>query len=1017
MPILRAILMALLMFFVALPAPAQEGEPAWLSIIAFSGNLPAGPLEVRLNGEMAGRLDRLGYFETRVLPGSHTIVVRGEGGELVRRRLKAEAGDDIRMTLTLVGEGRVNVEVSAASGSGELVAETETDAEPGSVTGRVVDSEEETPVADARVLVRGTAAEARTDEDGRFELELPSGEQTLSVVHGDYATRSLSAVNVPAEETEALGDVALTPAGLDLGEFVVTAPYVEGSVASAISEQRGARGVSEVLGADQMSASGDSDAADALARVTGLTIEDGKYVVIRGQPARYTKTLLNGSPLPSPDPIKRIVPLDLFPTGILSQIRVEKSYDAARPGSFGAGLVDLETAAAPDENFLELSLGTGINSESTGQQGLDHTAGGTDYLATDDGSRDVPSGVTDADDLETAARGFSNDWAAEEVTLGPDQNLGIAGGVATDLLGADFGLKAGLDWGRSENRSETIKRDYTVGGDGNLVLRNDQLENRTDIDVDMGLTLLAGLDWGDHAVRSNTFLLRKATRRTETTEGTRKVSNDYYIRDTLLEWTERELFSQQLVGEHDLGWFEADWRAMLAESRWDQPDRRDYRYRRNLALGDDTPMIFDQQNGARRRYSESSDTITGFDLDLALPLIDGKRAALELLSGVSLYEQERESRVERYRFEPESGVELDQLPEAILDPDRVGDTLKVRDDTQDNDNYAGEAVVSATYLGVTLDWTEAVTINAGMRQERADFEVRTFRAAGGGGPEEVAGAFEETTALPAVSATWRFTEDMQLRASWGRTLSRPMLNELTPGRYFDPDSGDEFLGNPDLEPATIESLDARWEWYPGARDLIALGTFTKEYTNPLEESFVGVGGSSYLRRVQNASGATVDGLEVTGMTSLDRLTGWLGWQSGWMEDLSLQANAAFVDSSVGLASQDLATSVDRPLQGQADMVYNIQVGYEGERHQANLALNHVGERLAIAGIQGQPDVYQQPVSYLDLSWRYALTDAWDIKASAGNLLDTRTTLLQGSRIYRESSSGRDFGLSMSYRLE
>ncbi|MFP4131200.1 MAG: TonB-dependent receptor domain-containing protein [Thiohalospira sp.] len=1017
MPLYRAVLVALLTLFIALPVAAQEeDEPAWLSVMAFRDSRPAGGLEVRIDGEAAGRLDRLGYFETRVAPGEHTVVLRDEREEILRRRLDAEADDDIRLTVNLAEGAEATAEITAAGGSGELLSETETETEPGRVTGRVVDSEEETPVAEARVLVRGTAAEARTDEDGRFELEVPAGERSLSVVHGDYSTRNLSAVTVPPEETESLGDVALTPAGLDLGEVVVSAPYVEGSVASAVAEQRDAGGVSEILGADQMSRSGDSSAADALTRVTGLTIEDGKYVVVRGQPARYTETLLNGSPLPSPDPLKSVVPLDLFPTGILAGIDVEKSYDAARPGAFGAGLVDLRTAGVPDEGYVELSAGTGYNSLTTGSEIRDHTAGGSDWLATDDGTRDVPAGVSGADDLEEAGQAFSNDWEPKTTTGGPDQSLGAEAGARTDLAGGEFGLRAGVDWSRESRLTETVERDYSLAGDGSLRLRDDQLEERSETGIDLGASLIAAQEWDDHTLRSNTFLLRKATRRTEVTEGTRAVSNDYYIRDTLLEWTERELLSQQFAGEHDLDWLQADWRAMFSESRWEQPDRRDYRYRRSLSQGDDADMIFDQQNGARRRFSESEDSVTGFDLDLTAPVFDGQRLGVELRGGASYQEQERSARVERYRLEPEPGVELSLPPEEILDPDRIGDTLKIRDDSQSGDNYDGEATVTATYLGTKLDWTEALTLNAGVRQETADFQVRPFENERGTLVEgEVAGAFEETRSLPAAGLTWRFVEGMQLRANIGRSVSRPLLNELNPGRYYDPDSGEEFMGNPDLEPAEIASRDLRWEWYPGSDQLLSLGWFEKDYTNPLEESFVGVGGSSYLRRIQNADGASVTGWEFNGITDLEAVAGRWGGGAGWMDDLSLQANAALIDSSVELARQDLATSADRSLQGQADVVYNLQAGYDGERHDFNLALNHVGERLQIAGVQGQPDVYQEPVTYLDLTWGWEVGGGVTLKLKGGNLLDTETTLLQGDEVYRESRKGRDIGLSVSYR--
>jgi outer membrane receptor protein involved in Fe transport len=986
-------------------------ESSRLDLVVFRGGVPVSGMELRANGDTLGETDQQGALSASIPAGDQRLSLHDDGEQLGRLNLRSQAGRPVQVIANLPAseDGEVAFDIEGAQQGVARADAGDTDEPTGSLSGQVLSAEDQSPVSGAQVYFAGVDTRVTTDEEGRFRAELPAGEYQLSVVHPDYSTRTRSDVKVAADQDAQL-ELDLTPAGLRLADVTVTAPHVEGSVASVFSQQREGSGVSEVLGAEQMARSGDSTAADALKRVTGLTIEDGKYVVVRGQPARYTKTLWNGSPLPSPDPIRRIVPLDLFPTGTLSRINVQKSYDPQVPGSFGGGLIGLETAGVPEEDFLEVSLSGGMNTQTTGKQGLNYEGGGTDIRGTDDGTRAIPAGVDN--NLDEAAGDFPNIWAVEEQSMGPDTGFGVSGGKSGEALDAQLGVRADFSWSRSFDYRETIERDYALAGDDRLVVRNDQVEKRTDMNVDLGGMFTLSAEWDDHELRSNTFFIRKAVKRSQITEGTRVVSDNLFIRDYLLEWNERELFAQQFTGDHEWDWVKAGWRALLAEGERSSPDRRSYIYRRQS----NGEFVFFDQAKANRRFNESRDDITALDADLEFPLLDGPRWQFSLHTGVSTYTQDRESQTRRFSFETQNDPDLSDPPEILLNPARVGDTLEVSDETQTNDSYLGSANVDGTWFKLDLDWNDTIRLMAGARRESADFNVETFVAGGSAGGQSVQAGFQKEDVLPAASLTWSFLEDMQVRLSTSTTISRPVLNELSPARYYDPDTGEEYLGNPDLEPASIDSFDARWEWYPSPQESISLGFFSKEYTNAIEQSFVGVGGSALLRQVQNAAGATVSGTEASARVSLDRLVAPLGFGGTWAPNSYVQANASFINSQVELAQQDLATNKERPLQGQADSVFNLQAGYEGERHDFNVSWNLVGERLHLAGVQGQPDVYQQPVPQLDVNYSVQWTESLKTKLSAGNLLDPEIEFTQGGRIFRQYTKGVDFGASLSWEF-
>lgn len=1014
--VVRAPALLLAALSLAWNGTAFAGDPIELRVFVFDEAGPVPQIDVFLDGNKLGSTAEEGLVEANPEAGTHVVALRQGAASLGTLEVATAPGAAVQVIATLPAtpSGETSFDVEGAQSGSYAAAATTVMAATGELAGKVISADTREPVGGAQVYFSGLALKVTTNDHGRFRARLAAGTYQVSVVHPNFSTQTLDDVRVLADETASI-EIEVSPAGLLLNDYTVTAPHIEGSVAAVFSDQREGSGVSEVLGAEQMSRSGDSSAADALKRVTGLTIEDGKYVVIRGQPSRYTLTLWNGSPLPSPDPIRRIVPLDLFPTGMLSKVEVEKSYDAEAPGSFGGGMIRLETTGVPEENFLQLSVKAGANSITTGKTGLTYAGGNQDWLGKDDGTRDLPPGMApnlSAKKVERAARGFSNNWAVTDEKYGLEPGVGAALGGRKRLFGGTFGIMAAGNWDQGYQYTETIKRDYGLGNDGRLVRRNDQTERRSDTEVNLGGLVVGAAEWERHKFRSNTFYMRKAVKRAEIAEGIRLVSDDLYIRDYLLDWSERDLFAQQVIGEHKLDWLAIDWRGMLADSSAYSPDRRSYIYRRQ----DDGSYVFFNQAKATRQYSQNQDDIKSFDTDLAVPVLERKAWKLKLHGGMSFYTQDRISATRRFSFETKDEPDLAQEPEVLFDPARLGSTLLVKDQTQTNDNYLGSVFVRGLYLKADNDWFERLRGTFGLRQEYADFHVETFVAGGSRGGQKVEAGFQNTDLLPFAALTWRFIDKMQARVSAARTLSRPVLNELSPARYYDPDSGEEYLGNPKLQPAVIDALDMRWEWYPTGRETVSVGVFTKNYTDPIEQSFVGVGGSSYLRQIQNAAGAKVRGLELSARADLSRFVAPLGAAGDWSDRAYAQANAAFARSEVELARKDLATSAKRPLQGQANNVYNLQLGYDGDDHDFDLSYNRVGRRLFLAGVQGQPDVYQQPFALLDFNYTYALTKQLKLKTKLGNLLDPRFEYLQGDELYRSYRKGIDASLGLTFTL-
>lgn len=1024
------------LLLLSLGAQTPSPPTSTIELVVFRETTPAAGLDVRVDGEASGATDDYGRLELTVPSGRVRVELFSATSSVATLDLLTDDDEVVQAIVTLHEEGPPTVVFESSEGRPPIDTAQRRDAvarkkkqealPPGAVVGTILSAEDQVPVAGARVYFSGTDRQVVTNDQGYFEAEVPVGTYSMSIIHPTFDTQTLNNIRVISERKVTV-DVELTPTGIALKDYVVTAPYVEGSIASVIEAQRETSNVTEVLGAAQMSAAGDSNAADALQRVTGLTVEDGKYVLIRGQPYRYTMTTWNKSPLPSPEPLLRIVPLDLFPTGVLSGIEVQKSYSADKPGAFGAGLIDLQTRGVRDEPFLEIQLSAGFNSISTFANGYDYQGGKFDLFGFDDGTRALPEGVNEAtqdgalslDNLPDDQRNllgstFRNIYNLDERTLPPDVGLNVTGGTNFELPeDGTFGFVGTAQWGNTWRRQERIQR--TFAGTDRLTTQNDFVQERTDFESNLSGLVTAEAQWEKHSFQSNSFWVHQTQQRSELTTGISRVSDDREINNYLLNWIERDLLAQQLIGQHDFGILKVDWRGLVARADRDSPDRREYEYSRRE--GQEIFSAFGNA-GMNRGYNRVEELALNGAFDLTIPILDDEKGFLQwkVQAGAFFEVLTREALTQLFRWRPNDMSEVDRFetnPEILYDPAGTGTLLDFRDQSfLGSDDYTGNSNVYFGYAQTDLQFADTVRAVAGVHVESAEVEVLTFQSADDGS-EPTVGGFDRLDVLPALALTWFVFDELQARGTYGRSISRPVFNEMSPAAFYDPDSGQEFLGNPDLLPATIDAGDLRLEWYPSSTESLSIAGFTKLYADPIEQAAVQRAGSGTVSTLQNAKKGTVLGLELGGRFDLGRLAD-LHDSLEILEPFYIQANVALITSSVELSEQGTATNVERALVGQAPYVINIQAGLDGEEHDVVLSYNQIGERLFQTGNLMQPDYYLQPIGTLDITWTWRLWEYGQLKVGGSNLLDPKFTILQLDRVWREFRKG--FAVGASFKL-
>lgn len=1016
----RKTLLALLLAC-ALAASAQER--AIFDVYGFDALAgPTADYVLRIDG-IERKPNASGALRLELAPGEHRIEIVRHGVILSTLPITASAGEIAELIVRFEADGRAAATLESSAQGARALEEKLEIAEPGVLFGQVVSAENGQAVAGARVFIAGTPLAVTTDADGRFSVELPGGRYGVSIIAPGFAAQTLDAVEVPPKGRSERR-FELTPSGLELPEFVVLEPYVEGSLAAFVEERRSSSAVTDILGAEQISRAGDSDAAAALKRVTGLTLVDGRFVYVRGLGERYSSTLFNGAQVPSPDPTRRVVPLDLFPTEVLQGIVVQKTYSADMPGEFGGGTIQLRTRGVPESFLLRTTATIGYADGTTGEQGLRYDGGRRDWLGRDDGSRYVGSVFgtarlpTDPLALQQAGRDLAaRGYAVREDTLSPNGGFGF--GVGDDLAFRDGDIRLGyiatLRYAHAWDERSEQRKNYSIF-QGRLLPGEDFVRRSTTRSIDSSVFFALGLRVGEHhSVNLTATRLRQTEDDTQIDEGLTNSGN--IDRITQLEWVENALDTIQLAGEHSFPeWNDlyVKWQATDAAAGRYSPNTREYKFTFDDLIGD---FIFESFN--QQRFADLKDDATDYSIDLRMPLQFHESLDLTVQAGASRFDRDRVSRIRRFRFSGRRPPGPIFNYEDLLQPGNIGPNgLRLEEVTLATDNYTASQQLDAYYLMLDVGWRDW-RANLGLRQEDMLQTVTTVRPFDPNATPEV-GVLDSRDRLPAASLTWAYSKRAQLRLAYSTTLSRPDIREQTRANFVDPLLDVRVEGNPNLKQAEIENLDLRWEYYFNSLESFSVALFSKRFRNPIE--LVSVPASGNLLQIRNADRASNVGIEFDVYVSMAKL-GASDWLPDFLRQLPWQdvyfgANYARIESEIDLGdNQGIQTNARRPLQGQSKYVGNASLSYQHPegRTEATLLYNLFGERISRVGVSGLPDVYEQPFGQLDFTLSQELPWAgWKSKLRLRNLLDSEVEFTQGGKPTRTFRKGREAALSIEW---
>lgn len=860
----------------------------------------------------------------------------------------------------------------------------------GVISGKVIDelTGEELVGASVKIKDSNPIIGTSTDLSGGFQLRnIKPGAYTVVISYVSYSTQEITDVTVSTGNITTL-NVALKEKVTEVEDVVIRASFKSSSASGLILEQKKSASMFSGITAEDIRKAPVSTSGDVLKKVSGASIQGGKFAVIRGLNDRYNTAYLNGAPLPSTEPDRRAFSFDIIPAGMLDQMIISKTATPDMPGDFAGGIIQIKTKDFPELNFYNLSIGSGFNTITTFKDFASYEGGGLDFLGIDDGTRQLPEGLNfnpENNNVITSAENtnkFNNNTYGSTIgSAMPNTSLQYSMGIVKrDSARRDrmFSAVLGITYSRSLTFSE-VERQFRLP----VTVDNQLLDSLQDKIYETSVLWGAIANFSFKINENHRVSLKNLYNVSTENQTVRRerfdIQNDRDLRLESYYFIQNNIISSQLSGEHFLpaAKLKIEWVGGINNIQRSVPDYRIMQYIKNAGSNDTnyalainpTPVV----EFGGRFFSELNENLYSGRLDLSRPLIDNKKARvfkkMDLKFGGALQIRERsfEARFLGWTTQvpfndPRLKLPLDQVfvPE---NTQSTTDGFLLADQTNPTDKYTASSNLRAAYIMFDNKLGYRFRLVWGARYEAFNQQLNALDA--NGNPLTVNNDFNSF--LPSANLVYELTPLSNLRASASRTVSRPEFRELAPFQFFNFNTFTSLSGNPNLQNATIMNYDFRYEFYPrGGGELFSVSAFYKDFTNPIEGIILLSGAGSFSSSFQNVPKATNYGAEL----EIRKKLSFINKRNGFLSNSSVFGNFAYIISEVDLSSIATATA-NRPLQGQSNYIINAGLSFKDTAHNLDysVTVNRVGKRIAIVGTGPSglfPDVWENPRTIINL---------------------------------------------------
>ena len=913
-------------------------------------------------------------------------------------------------------------------------------AQKGKIEGKVSDAKTGQPLTGVSVLNKATKQGSATDVEGRYSINTDGAQKVSLVFSYNGVTQQIDDIIIINGKVT-IQDLSLTQRERTEEQVIIRTPSTarRETAASLITFQKNTNTVASVISAEAIRRSPDRNTGEILKRTPGTSIQDGKFIVVRGLADRYNQAMLNGILLTSTEPDRKTFSFDLIPSQMIDNIIINKAFVPEYPGEWAGGLIQVNTKDIPAKNFFNIQIGTGFNTQTTGKDFFKETQGGKyDWLGVDDGTRALPAGYSTKSNFDTSSRalktqigkGLRNSWAPVRVSAPLNRSLQLNGGFTGKLFNKKIGGSLGVSYNKNYRYQELLnRRNIATGLNNELFTR----ENSYDDGKYLQETVVGGLATFSMQLNSLNKISVKALINVNGNNAV-TIRNGFdssrqrpLQQGTELTFKQNTFFTTQINGDHSIAKaLKFKWYGAFNILDGYIPDQRRLVYEREFAQDKYTAIIansLSQQSGSRIFQSLSDYIYTGGG-DLAFTY-DAFSYKQTLKGGYMLQIKDRLYDAQLFaNFLPTDNLALKSLaPNEIFAPQNFGNGTdnKFAFDAIKNKNfrYIANTILNAGYLQSDNQFGKKLRVVWGLRVENYDQLIGSVKKY-----DSRHTYTKVTDFLPGVNFTYKANDKTNIRLSGSQTVIRPELRELSALNLYDFELNASVQGKPDLKRTKILNTDLRYELYPRAGEVFSAGLFYKYFKDPIEQLFnEGSGGASTFN-YDNPTSAYSYGAEVELRKKLDAISG--------LKNFTFQTNISVIKSKV----TDSALKVNRPLQGQSNYVVNAGLLYDLEKIGLNVTtlFNIIGRRIYVVGdisaASATPNVWEAPRPLLDFQIaKKVLKTKGEFKLNITDILNKKQIFYQNNTVdknfeldkkvdaYRFTRlNGTTFSLTFNYTL-
>jgi len=921
-----------------------------------------------------------------------------------------------------------------------------------SLSGKITDSKTNEALFGAKVILQGLGKGAVTDGDGNYSLKgLSAGTYILEARNETYNNLILTEIKLKENENLVL-NIPLDKVVLELGPVTVKAKVSRESTTEILRLQRNSATVVDGISSETFKKTPDSKASDVLKRISGASVQDNKFVVVRGLSDRYNFALINGAPLPSSESDRKAFSFDVFPSNMLDNLVIIKTATPDLPGEFAGGVIDINTTEPKENDFQSIQIGSSYNLITTFKDFKTYDGSKTDFLGFSSSSRALPSGLPSTEEFNNLsalqkaeyAKSIPNSWGTYSRFALPNLNLQYSIGKTIKLTEErNFGYVFAYNYQSNMSFNKVTRREFEESTAG-VITKNELKDSAfTQSVLNSAMFNMKFKLNKNNSLQLKTLYSLSSDDKVNIRNGKRDmdVESVFSEKSTNIWYTQNKLLSSQLLGNHEFkNKIKFKWIAGISDVKREIPFLR-----RTVYQQSDTALPFAaviQNNdistlGAGNMFwSLLNEKIVSAKYDLSIPL-EFLNTKTELkIGGMHQYRTRSfESRNLGFsKYDPAGNSSFNSqlllLPEdQIFSNSNLGlmtdgqGGFKLEEGTNVDDSYQAFSLLNAAYAMFDTKITEKFRIVGGARLEsyHQNFKYIEF---GSNLQQNI-----DTTVvdiLPSVNLIYSLTNKINFRLSASKTVSRPEFRELAPFSFYNFLNDNLTSGDPTLKRASINNYDARFEFFPGAGQIFSVSAFYKQFTNPIELILrTGTSGTPELY-YDNVGNTKNYGAEFEYRMNL----GFLNSKdsTSFLKDITLYANASIIRSSVDLsmyAGQAEYTNSSRPLQGQSPYIINAGIYYSAPKDvNFSLSYNLVGQRISIAGSIQEPSVWENGRNVIDFQISKMFKKKLELKLNVKDLLAQDLIYFQDINKNKKYDKGTDsawqeitFGQTVSMSLK